>query len=140
MNIFATYLRKIENLIKKNYKFLNIEADINIGGVIFETPPLEFNFDLSSNIALVLAKKTKQSPKKLAESIKKIIEENLDDFSTIEVAGPGFINFRFSPITLQKLILNILSFRCELTKRAGTRYTRGMTIRLNYRRVTSEQL
>ena len=113
MNIFATYLRKVENLIKKNYKFLNIEADINIGGVIFETPPLEFNFDLSSNIALVLAKKTKQSAKKLAESIKKIIEENLDDFSTIEVAGPGFINFRFSPITLQKLILNILKSNDE---------------------------
>ena len=108
MNFFETYLKKIKNLINKNYKVLNIESEVNMDGVIIETPPIEFNFDLSTNIALVLAKKTKQSPKKLAETIKIIIEENLDDFSTIEVAGPGFINFRFSPKTYQKLILDIL--------------------------------
>ena len=108
MNFFETYLKKIKNLIVKNYKVLNIESEVNMDGVIIETPPIEFNFDLSTNIALVLAKKTKQSPKKLAETIKIIIEENLDDFSTIEVAGPGFINFRFSPKTYQKLILDIL--------------------------------
>ena len=108
MNIFETYLKKIQDLITTNSKILNIESDFNMNGVVFEIPPLEFNFDLSSNIALVLAKKTKQSPVKLAGSIKKIIQEELTDFSNIEVAGPGFINFRFSPKTYQKLILNIL--------------------------------
>mgnify|MGYP006149583473 FL=1 len=108
MNIFETYLKKIKNLIIENCKTLNINSDINIDGVIIETPPLEFNFDLSTNIALVLSKKTKQSPLILAESIKKIIQENLDDFSIIEVAGPGFINFRFSSQTYQKLMLEIL--------------------------------
>jgi arginyl-tRNA synthetase len=77
-------------------------------GVVIEVPPLEFNFDLSTNIALVLGKKTKQPPIKFAESIKKIIKENVDDFSTIEVAGPGFINFRFTSKTYQQLILDIL--------------------------------
>ena len=109
MNIFEIYLEKIKDIISKNYKILNIESDITMDGVIIETPPLELGFDLSSNIALVLGKKTKQSPVKLAESIKKIIQENLKDFSTIEVAGPGFINFIFSINTYQKLILNILS-------------------------------
>ena len=55
-----------------------------------------------------LAKKTKQSPIKLAESLKKIIQTNLDDFSEISIAGPGFINFRFSKQIYQKLIINIL--------------------------------
>ena len=108
MNIFEIYLKKIKNLIIENCKTLNINTDISIDGVIIETPPLEFNFDLSTNIALVLSKKTKQSPLILAESIKKIIQENLEDFSTIEVAGPGFINFRFSSQTYQKLMLEIL--------------------------------
>ena len=108
MNIFEIYLKKIKDLVTINYKTLNINSDINMNGAIIETPPLEFNFDLSTNISLVLAKKTKQSPVKLAEAIKKIIQENLQDFSTIEVAGPGFINFRFSANTYQKLILNIL--------------------------------
>jgi arginyl-tRNA synthetase len=108
MNIFDIYLKKLEHLIVRNHKLLNFESTINMNGVIIETPPLEFNFDLSTNIALVLGKKTKQPPVKLAEFIKKIIQDNLDDFSTIEVAGPGFINFRFSTKTYQKLILNIL--------------------------------
>ena len=108
MNIFEIYLEKIKILISKNSKLLNIDTDINIDGFGIEVPPLDFNFDLSTNVALVLAKKTKQSPLKLAESIKKIIQENLDDFSTIEVAGPGFINFKFSNKNYQKLIYDIL--------------------------------
>jgi len=108
MNILDTYLKKIQNLITENYKTLNIESDISIERAVIEIPPLEFNFDLSTNIALILAKKTKQPPVKLAESIKKIIKENLDDFSTVEIAGPGFINFRFTTKKYQQLILNIL--------------------------------
>ena len=108
MNILDTYLKKLKNLITENYKLLNIESDINMEGVVIEVPPLEFNFDLSTNIALVLGKKTKQSPIKFAESIKKLIIKNIDDFSTIEVAGPGFINFRFTSKTYQQLILDIL--------------------------------
>ena len=108
MNILDTYLKKLKNLITENYKLLNIESDINMEGIVIEVPPLEFNFDLSTNIALVLGKKTKQSPIKFAESIKKLIIKNIDDFSTIEVAGPGFINFRFTSKTYQQLILDIL--------------------------------
>ena len=108
MNIFKIYLKKIQNLIIENNEILNLKSDINMEGVIIETPPLELNYDLSTNIALVLAKKTKQSPVKLAESIKKIIQENLEDFSAIVVAGPGFINFKFTSKMYQKLILNIL--------------------------------
>ena len=108
MNIFELYLNKIQALIIKNSHDLTINADINFSGTTVESPPQEFNFDLSSNIALVLAKKTKQSPIKLAESLKKIIQTNLDDFSEISIAGPGFINFRFSKQIYQKLIINIL--------------------------------
>ena len=108
MNILDTYLKKIQNLITKNSKILNIESDTSIDGAVFEIPPQEFNFDLSTNAALILAKKSKQSPIKLAESIKKIIKENVDDFSSIEVAGPGFINFRFTLKMYQQLIHNIL--------------------------------
>jgi len=108
MNIFEIYLEKIEDLIIKNYRNLNIESKINFEGVVIETPPQKFNFDLSSNIALVLAKKSKQSSIKLANLIKNILQKDLNDFSDIVVAGPGFINFRFTPETYQKLIVNIL--------------------------------
>ncbi len=108
MNIFEIYLNKIQDLILVNSKILKIENNISFLGTLVETPPQKINFDLSSNIALVLAKKIKQSPIVLAETLKKIMLDNLDDFSEISVAKPGFINFRFSTKTYQKLIINIL--------------------------------
>jgi len=108
MNIFDTYLKKIQNLIVANSINLKIDSNISFSGTVVETPPQEFNFDLSSNIALVLAKKTNQSPIKLAELLKGIILQNLDDFSEISIAGPGFINFRFSTKMYQKIIIGIL--------------------------------
>ena len=109
MNIFDTYKKKIENLVLTNFKVLNIDSKTNFQGVVIEIPPHELNFDLSTNIALVLAKKTKQAPVKLANHIKDIILKNFKDFSEVAIAGPGFINFRFNSKTYQKLILDILN-------------------------------
>ena len=108
MNIFETYKRKIQNLIIVNCENFNIDPKLSFEGVVIEIPPLEFNFDLSSNIALVLAKKTKQSPIKLANLIKDLLLKNFNDFSEVAIAGPGFINLRFNSKSYQKLILEIL--------------------------------
>ncbi|MDC0418591.1 arginine--tRNA ligase [Pelagibacteraceae bacterium] len=108
MNIFHIYKKKIQNLILSNFEVFNIDSNMNIDGIVIEVPPEEFNFDLSSNVALVLAKKTKQSPVVLAKLIKNILLKEIDDFSEISIAGPGFINFRFNSRTYQKLILEIL--------------------------------
>ena len=116
MNVFEIYLKKIQDLIVLNNNSLNIESDISFSGIVVETPPQEFNFDLSSNIALVLARRTKRSPVNLAKSIKKLILENLDDFSEISIAGPGFINFKFSVKMYQKIIISIL----KINKKYGS--------------------
>ena len=108
MNIFNIYKKKIKNLIIANHLALKIDSKINFDGIVIEIPPQKFNFDLSCNIALILAKKTKQSPIKLANSIRDLLIKNFNDFSDVVIAGPGFINFRFNPKTYQKLILEIL--------------------------------
>jgi arginyl-tRNA synthetase len=113
MNIFEVYKKKIQDLVITNCKNLNIDSKVNFAGVVFEIPPQEFNFDLSSNIALVLGKKTKQSPVKLANLIKALLLENLDDFKEVSLAGPGFINFKFNSKTYQYLILEILKSNNE---------------------------
>ena len=108
MNIFDRYKKKINDIVISNYKNLNIDSKLSFEGIVFEIPPQEFNFDLSSNIALVLAKKSKQSPIRLANLIKDMLLKNLNDFSDVIIAGPGFINFRFNSKTYQKLISEIL--------------------------------
>ena len=108
MNIFDYYLKKLLKIIIDNHKKLNIDISTDLSGVVIETPPQEFQFDLSTNISLVLAKKSKQNPRTLALIIKELLLENLDDFSIIDIAGPGFLNFKLTNEIYQKILLEIL--------------------------------
>ena len=108
MNIFENYLKRTLEIISKKTKDLNIDKNIDFDGIIFEIPPENFDYDLSSNISLILAKKSGQNPRNLATLIKSFLLKNLDDFREIEVAGPGFLNFRFTEKAKEKIVLEIL--------------------------------
>lgn len=56
-----------------------------------EVPADKKHGDYSTNVALILAKKSGKNPMEIANLIKEKVK--LDLFSKIEVAGPGFINF-----------------------------------------------
>lgn len=63
-----------------------------------EVPKEKVHGDFAANAAMVMAKKAKQSPVKIAGIIKEYIEKSLSFYSSvpiekIEVAGPGFLNF-----------------------------------------------
>ena len=57
---------------------------------------------------MVIAKKIKDNPKNIAEKLKKFLLRDLKDFSKIEIAGPGFINFKLSDNSWIKIIDNII--------------------------------
>ena len=65
------------------------------GGVEIEIPKEEGFGDLSTPVAMGLAKQLKKPPRKIAEDIVNAIK-NEDIFERIEIAGPGFINFTFT--------------------------------------------
>ena len=104
MNIFEEYLKKINTLVDKNKEILKLDNLNNFKGIVVETPPEEFNFDLSCNASLILAKINKINPKELANKIKDLILKNLSDFEKIDIAGPGFLNLK---LTNKSLISNI---------------------------------
>ena len=70
MNIFELYLSKIHKLILNHKDDLSLINLDNLYNVNLEVPPEQFNFDLSCNIALILAKPNKLDPKNLAIKIK----------------------------------------------------------------------
>ena len=107
MNLFKIYLNKIKKQILKHKNTLNLKSEKDLENVIVENPPVNFDFDLSSNIAMVLAKIVKDNPKNIAEKIKNILLKEIRDFSDIHIAGPGFLNFRLSEKTWIKIINNI---------------------------------
>ena len=96
MNIFENYLSKINDIILDNKDDLNLNHTDNLKSVNLEVPPDHFNFDLSTNICLVLSKVNKIDPKNLAKDIKKLLLENINHFEVIEIAGPGFLNIKLS--------------------------------------------
>ena len=96
MNIFENYLLKINKIITENKDNLNLKNLQNIKNVNLEVPPEHFNFDLSTNVSLVLSKENNVEPKKLSINIKNLLLENIPHFKKIEVAGPGFLNIKLS--------------------------------------------
>jgi arginyl-tRNA synthetase len=61
-------------------------------------PPKQREFgDLSSNIAMLWAKSAKKNPRTIAEAILKNIDDPDGLLARREIAGPGFLNFAFTP-------------------------------------------
>ncbi len=104
MNIFEEYLDKIAKLLTKNKEYLGLDKLNNFKGVTVESPPPEFNCDLSCNACLVLGKINNLNPLVLAKKITDLLNDNFKDFESIKIAGPGFINFKFNE---KSLIFNI---------------------------------
>ena len=116
MNIFEHHLLEIKNLTVKKKNILKLDKVGNLDSINLEIPPEKFNFDLSCNIALVLAKENNQDPKILAEKFKKIFLEKISNFSEIEIAGPGFLNINLS----NKAIINNINSILKNKKAYGS--------------------
>ena len=107
MNIFDKYRKLIIEIVESNKKKLNIKNTDNYKGVTVETPPVKFNYDLSCNISLVLAKTNNLNPNTLAKELGNLFEKNLDGIEKIETLGPGFINIKLTNLSIQKIIQEI---------------------------------
>lgn len=77
-----------------------------------EIPREESFGDVSTPVAMVLAKQLKKPPKKIAEEIINSIKEK-NIFVDIAIAGPGFINFRFTKEFLYTSLKKLLT--CDKT-------------------------
>jgi len=91
--------------------------------VDFETPKDPSHGDLSTNVAMQLARPLRRRPREIAEAIVGALERRRQTDAELgrrlagaEVAGPGFINLRFSAALLTDGVADILA--------AGDRYGR----------------
>jgi arginyl-tRNA synthetase len=65
--------------------------------VQLEVPRVEAHGDFATNVALNLAKPNRCSPKDIAASFVEQLADGNGLFSSVQVAGPGFINLMVSP-------------------------------------------
>ncbi|GAA5251793.1 arginine--tRNA ligase [Candidatus Rickettsia kedanie] len=102
MNIFNQLKQDIIAASRQLYNNQEIANNATI-----ETPKDSFNGDLSSNIAMIIAAKENISPREVALKFKEILI-TLPYIASIEIAGPGFINFTIKAETWQIAIKDIL--------------------------------
>jgi arginyl-tRNA synthetase len=77
--------------------------------------------DWTTNLALGLAREVKRPPRALAETIAKAFPLEASPFAAVEVAGPGFLNFRYRDAWLAALPGRILAEAGDFGRsRAGT--------------------
>ncbi|MEP7146806.1 MAG: arginine--tRNA ligase, partial [bacterium] len=79
----------LEEILAEAFKKLNYPEK----NIQFDKPKDEKNGDLSSNVAMLLAKDLKSPPGKIAEEIINNLNYDNGLISKIEIAGAGFINF-----------------------------------------------
>ena len=99
-----------------------IVETFGLGGAVavqLERPRNPDHGDLSTNIALILAKRVGQKPQTLAQDIINRLDLPAAGLRAAEIAGPGFINFRFAHGSLQTQLLKVL--------REGPRYGYSVT-------------
>ena len=82
----------INNAIEKAYKNGDLLSS-DFPETEVEEPKIESQGDLSTNIAMKMAKTQKMAPRKIAEAILSNVEDPDNIVAKMKIEGPGFINF-----------------------------------------------
>ena len=78
------------------------------GLVMIEIPKENSNGDYSTNLAMRLTKILKRRPQEIAAQIKEEAEKRLDIVDSIDIAGPGFINFWLKKDAMANIINTVI--------------------------------
>lgn len=77
--------------------------------ILFEKPRQPEHGDLTTNVAMVVAKELKRNPRQLATDIVAHLNVDPQLVNPPEIAGPGFINFRFTEKFFHRELALLLS-------------------------------
>jgi len=101
MDILSKYRKILINGLKKDY------PDNNFENISFEFPRDRSHGDFSTNAAMVLSKKYNLDLENIFNNVTKIFSKS-HDFTNIEIAKSGFINFSVKDNILYELLSSII--------------------------------
>ena len=109
MNIFDIYLDKINFIVNKGKKSNQIIVPENISGINVDIPPDKFDADISTNVAMVLAKPNNKNPLEIAEIITKLLIQEDDQIDKADTVKPGFINIKLKKSFWNNFLKNTIN-------------------------------
>ena len=92
MDVFAIYADRVSAALKSLYPEVTGEV---LARLVVEPPRDATHGDLSSNAAMVAAKPLGKNPREIATALAGAFKDD-KDVASVEVAGPGFLNFRLN--------------------------------------------
>jgi len=102
MNIFDKLKQHINQIAEKNFNYTPNQNQLSV-----ELPKDTSHGDLSTNIAMLLAKPLGKSPLEIAKIVKKELEE-LSFVEDVTIAGPGFINLKLKADIWYQILADII--------------------------------
>jgi arginyl-tRNA synthetase len=99
----------VSETLAENVAQVLSELDLHLDSVRFERPARPEHGDLSTNAALVAAKSAGRNPRDLAAVlVERLSAIALPHVNAIEVAGPGFVDFRLADSWLHEALKDVL--------------------------------
>ncbi len=95
MSLFARFTVDVDNALDQLVAAGSVPAGLERGNVAVEPPRDPAHGDISTNAAMVLAKPAGKNPRALAELLSVELAK-IDGVTSVEIAGPGFINMRLN--------------------------------------------
>ncbi|MCL5447175.1 MAG: arginine--tRNA ligase [Actinobacteria bacterium] len=88
----------------------DLGAELQLGSIHLERPLRIEHGDWSSNVALASAKHLGKSPREVAQHVcEGIVQRGVEHLESVEVAGPGFVNFHLNIGWLHDVLLEVIA-------------------------------
>ncbi|MBM3468342.1 MAG: arginine--tRNA ligase [Alphaproteobacteria bacterium] len=117
MNVFHFFKEAILTVVQTLIQAGHLPSGLDLERITVDPPKETGHGDLATNAAMVLAKPAEKNPKELAKLMVEHFEQ-FENVQSVEIAGPGFINFVLKPEFWQKRLLDVLQ--------SGTSYGDGV--------------
>jgi arginyl-tRNA synthetase len=108
LSLYAQYAALLDGVLDDLVADGTLPAGLDRKNVTVEPPRDASHGDLATNAAMVLAKPAGTNPRALAEAIRPKLEA-LPTVTSVEIAGPGFINLRLKPDAWRDELRTILN-------------------------------
>ena len=96
-------LRTLEHLREQKLLSLDVMPAFSV-----EAPKNAAHGDFAVNVAMMLAKSERKKPRDIAQMIVDALQDPEAAIAQVEIAGPGFLNFRLSDRTIQNVARDVL--------------------------------
>ncbi len=107
MNVYALVHSRILAALEALQGSGTLPAGLGFDNIEVSPPRDAAHGDLACNAALVLAKAAKMKPRDIADKLAEKLRGTAD-MAAVEVAGPGFLNMRFTPAFWRGVVAAIL--------------------------------